>query len=97
MKDVGMEREDVERRVIEAVREVQRLGGFLDIKVTPQTRPMDDLPDFDSLRGVETVVTLSVKLGCEICCGRDEVNLFERGGKALSIADVADRVVGLIK
>lgn len=92
-----MECEEVEACVIEAVREVQRLGGCPDIKVTLQTRPMDDLPDFDSLRGVEAVVTLSIKLGCEIGCGKDDVNLFKRGGKALSIADVTDRVVDLIK
>lgn len=92
-----MERAEVEACVIEAVREVQHLGGCPDIKVTPQTRPMEDLPDFDSLRGVEAVVTLSVKLGCEIGCGKDDVNLFERGGKALSIIDVTNRVVGLLK
>lgn len=91
-----MDREEVEACVIEAVQEVQRLSGCPDIKITRKTRPMEDLPDFDSLRGVETVVVLCAKLGREIACGKDDVNLFGCGGKVFSIADVTDRVLGLL-
>ena len=92
-----MDREQVQAQVIEAVREVQRLSGCPDIKITPETRPLDELPNFDSLRGVETVVMLGVKLGREVGGGKDDVNIFGCGGKALSIADVTDRVLGLME
>jgi hypothetical protein len=96
MEDLAMDRQSVEKCVIEAVEEVQSLAGCPPLTVTPRTRPMDELPDFDSMRGVETAVVLGGKLGREIGSGNEDVNLFGKDGQARTIAEVADRVLELI-
>jgi len=92
-----MERIEIERRLIETLYEVQELSGCARVEIDLKTCPIDDLDGFDSLRGVETTVLLSMKLKHEFKAGKGEVNLFvsEDGRRVLKIEETVNRLIEL--
>jgi hypothetical protein len=92
-----MDRNDIERELIETIREVQEMSGHAPTTIDTQTCPIKDLEHFDSLRGVETTVLLSMKLKREFKSPKGEINIFvskdER--QALTISEIVDRLVEL--
>ena len=92
--EFDMTREDIEIKLLQAICQIQELSGHPDLEISVNTCPIKDLPDFDSLRGVEATVMLGSLLNCEI---KGEVNLFvsENGRSALRIHEIVDRIYAL--
>ena len=92
-----MDRNDIERELIETIREVQEMSGDAPAAIDTHTCPIKDLEHFDSLRGVETTVLLSMKLKCEFKSPKGEINLFvsKDGRRILSVGEIVDRLVKL--
>ena len=92
-----MDRNTIERELMEAVREVQELSGHAPVPIDKNTCPIKDLEHFDSLRGIETTSLLSMKLKCEFKTPKGEINVFvskdER--RALTVGEIVDRLVEL--
>jgi acyl carrier protein len=88
---------DLQKRLIECLKEVQDLSGAEPTDITAETCPIQDLPDFDSLRGVEATVYLSGKLKIKIEAPQGEVNVFisKDGRRALRVREIVDRIVSL--
>jgi acyl carrier protein len=88
---------ELQKRLIECLQEVQDLSGSEPTEITPDTCPIRDLPDFDSLRGVEATVYLSGKLKIKIEAPQGEVNVFisKDGRRALRVREVVDRILSL--
>ena len=85
-----MDRDDIVRQVIQAVTQVQETSGRRIGVIGPDTRPLKDLQDFDSLCGVEATVLLSEVVGRDL---PDSVFAPEEGSRLLSVDDIADRVL----
>ena len=85
-----MDRDDIVRQVIEAVSHVQETSGRSVGEIGPDTRPLKDLQDFDSLCGVEATVLLSDTVGRDL---PDSVFAPQEGSRVLSINEIADRVL----
>jgi len=92
-----MDRNEILRRLIETVAEVQELSGCAALEVNATTCPINDLDGFDSLRAVETTVLLAAKLNCEFKTGKGDVNVFisKDGRRALRVEEAVDRLVEL--
>jgi hypothetical protein len=92
-----MDRNTIERELIETIREVQEMSGHATTAIDIKTCPIKDLEHFDSLRGAETTYLLSMKLKCEFKSPKGEVNVFiskdER--RALTVGEIVDRLVEL--
>ena len=86
-----MDMDVIVRQVIAAVVQVQQASGRSIEGIGPDTRPFKDVEGLDSLSGVEATVLLSDTLGREL---PDSVFVPEQGSRALSLAEVADMVVG---
>ena len=56
--------------------------------MTEDTTPLEDLPDFDSLNGVEATVDVLEQLGLDV----DFNNVFVKDGEALTIREAAVRL-----
>ena len=86
-----MEPEAVERVIIEVLVDIQASSGRANAPIDGETKPIGDLPGFDSLSGLEATVELAARLGCAI---PDDVNLFvhERGTRALRVREIAQRL-----
>ena len=89
-----MTRKDIELKLLQAIRQVQDLSGYPDVEIDVNTCPIKELPDFDSLRGVEATIMLGGLLNCEI---KGDVNLFvsENGRNALRIHEIVDQIYAL--
>ena len=85
-----MDRDDIVRQVIEVVTHVQETSGRSVGEIGPDTRPLKDLQDFDSLCGVEATVLLSDTVGRDL---PDSVFVPQEGSRVLSINEIADRVL----
>ena len=85
-----MDRNDIVRHVILTVTQVQETSGRSVGGIGPDTRPLRDLQDFDSLCGVEATVLLSGDVGHEL---PDSVFVPQEGSRLLTIDEIADRVV----
>ena len=94
-----MNRNDIERRLIETIREVQQLSGCKPVAIDTYTCPIKDLEQFDSLTGAETTFLLSTKLSCEFKAGKGEVNVFvsKDGQRPLTVREIVNRLVTLCK
>lgn len=80
-----MTRGEVESKVIAALRELQVQSGRQEaVDATPDTRPIGDLPEFDSLNGEEVTVLLEVELGCVL---PGNIFIAEGGRRALSVRE----------
>ena len=85
-----MDRDDIVRQVILTVTQVQETSGRSVGGIGPDTRPLRDLQDFDSLCGVEATVLLSAAVGQEL---PDSVFVPQEGSRLLTIDEIVDRVV----
>lgn len=92
-----MQRQDIEKHLIEAIREVQEMSGHVAVAIDLNTCPISDLENFDSLRGAETTTFLAIKLKCEFKSKKGEVNPFisKDGRRALKVHEIVDRLVEL--
>ena len=92
-----MDRNDIERRLIETLHEVQDLSGCARADITAKSCPILDLEGFDSLRGVECTVLLAIKLKREFKAGKGEVNVFvsKDGRRALKVQEIVNRLIEL--
>jgi len=85
-----MTRGDIQSKVIEAVREILRQSGYTDNPATaPDTKPVGDLPGFDSLNGEEATVLLEAELGCQL---PQNVFIAEGPRRALRIHETVDQL-----
>lgn len=86
-----MSRDRVIAAVIAALKESQRQSGCtVEEPITPDTIPIGELRDFDSLNGVEATLSLEGLLDRKL-----PVNLFadDELRRSLSVAQVADRIL----
>ena len=79
---------DIEKLLIATVCELQKSSGREGVMVSGDTRPVQDMPGFDSLNGVETTVEISHILDIEL----NSNNVFVEDGKAITIAEAAKRI-----
>ena len=85
-----MDRDAIVHQVMETIFQVQQASGRSSHGLSPSTRPFKDVEGFDSLSGVEATVLLSEALGRDL---PDSVFVPEQGSRALSVNEVADRVL----
>ena len=80
---------EIERLLIDAVLAIQKMSGRKDVAMTASTRPLLDIPDFDSLNGVEATIETGGKLNFDIPFNNIFLNESKR---ALSIKEAAVRL-----
>ena len=87
-------RELIRTQLIQTLRDVQQLGGYGDPTITDNTKPLEDLPGFDSHLAVELTSELSRKLHISIPPGE---NLFRAKGvaRALDLGEIVDALARL--
>ncbi len=85
-----MTKSDIEELLIRAICKVQAESGREVVPVQPGTRPHDDIPDFDSLNGVEVTVEALEELRLEKVKFN---NVLFDGQNAITISDAADRLL----
>lgn len=89
-----MNKEEIQNQLIGSIREVQKLNGYPREKIEANTKPLDDLTNFDSLCAVEATVMLSELLKKDI---EGDVNLFvSNKGDSLSVSEIARRIHNLL-
>jgi hypothetical protein len=84
-------RDEVRNAIVEVLEEIQTMNGQPPQEIADSTCPMTDLPNFDSVHGVEASALLSAKLDCDFAAG-----LFFPTSPAelpLSITAIIDRVL----
>lgn len=90
-----MTKNELRDAIIEKISEIRRLSGHDPEELRDQTKPLDDLEDFDSLTALEVTTVLCDDLGIDLPA---DVNLFttDDGGRALSIEEVVNRAIPLV-
>ena len=83
-------RDFVQRRLVSVLSEIQRSAGRELPPISDETIPLDHLPGFDSLNGVEASVLLSEQLGLEI---EEMTFIAPQSGRRLTIREATDDVV----
>lgn len=83
-----MEQIEIEIMLIAIVTNLQVMSGREELAVTRDTDPLEDLPDFDSLNGVEATVDAMEQLELDL----DFNNVFVKDEKTLTIAEAAERL-----
>jgi len=85
-----MTRAEIQSKVVEALKEILRQsGGGDDAVAGPDTKPIGDLPGFDSLNGDEATVLLEAELGCEL---PQNVFIAEGPRRALQIHETVEQL-----
>ena len=91
-----MDKQHIQQVLIEVLTEIQTNSGLPVIEIDEDTRPIGDLPGFDSLTGIEATVELTHRLGHQMT---DE-NIFVSakgtraaysGGRGPSLRDAQSR------
>ena len=85
-----MDKNKIEETLIVLLKELQAVTGDERTAITPTTTPLEDLPNFDSLLGLEMTVTVEEKLG--ITCPEQTIFQDEKTLKALSISEISERI-----
>ena len=90
-----MIKSDIEKAIVGALAEIQAISGRELAEIEGTTRPIGDLPGFDSLNGVEATIEIGVRLGFEV---PPDVNLFIEKNRhvAATVNDIVDRVCDLV-
>jgi len=88
-----MNQTEIERMLIAVVCELQQLSGREIVTVSSKTRPVLDMPGFDSLNGVEATVGALDRLNLDL----DFNNVFVENDKALTIQQAAARLHACIQ
>ena len=86
-----MDRATVERALISVLEEIQRDRGDHDSVVVPSTRPLEDLPGFDSKVAPSATSDIAKALGISIP-NRTRLFVDPAGRGNLTVAEVASRV-----
>lgn len=91
-----MDKDEVMGHVIRAVAQVQETSGRRATQITASTRPLRDLPGFDSLSGIEATIYISELLGHEFS---DDYNPFvsQDGRRALTIQEVTEEICSTLE
>ena len=86
-----MTRQQAETAVIGAIAEIQKMSGRECLDIGPKTKPIGDVPGFDSLNALEATVAVAARLRMDI---PNEPNIFinEAGDARLSVREIADRL-----
>ena len=91
-----MVRSGVEEVVVEALREVQRLGDHPWAGLPVEAPVIGSLEGFDSLTGIEATVLVETKLtqkaGQAVVLGMDSIFVTADGRRALSLGEVVSAV-----
>ncbi len=82
-------RYEVREVLIEVLVEIQELSGEEVPEIGDDTRPMDDLADFDSLIAVEATTQLSERLSQEEL---DPMLFFSKNDTPLRVEEIVDRI-----
>ena len=88
-KELKMDKQEVENLLIAVVTEIQKMSGRDYVEVTSDSKPLLDMPGFDSLNGVEATVDVLSKLNLEL----DIVSIFANDIEAISIGEAAEIVI----
>jgi acyl carrier protein len=83
---------EIEKAIIETLRELQAGCGEPEQQITPKTLPLVDLGFFDSLLAIETTLVLEERLKCS--CPDDSV-FIDKETTPLSVAQIAARLAPL--
>lgn len=89
-----MKLEQVQKAIIEVLREIQTMSGREVVPMNSSTCPIGDLPGFDSLNGIEATLQISEKLGYDFPL--DNLLVDDSGHRALKISEVAERACQLM-
>ena len=90
-----MDKNEITKKVIQAVTGVQKMSGRPLEVINSATKPVGGIQGFDSLNGVEAAVILSESLGCELPA--ETLFVSKEGKRALSIAEISADVSRIIK
>ena len=90
-----MNQTEIEQMLIDVVCQLQELSGREKVPVTADTKPVLDMPGFDSLNGVEATVEVLDRLKLDL----DFNNVFidEDKKKALTIRQAGARLRGCME
>lgn len=88
--------------LIEALREVQVLGGHPWAELAPTDKIIGTLAGFDSLTGIEATVLVELKLAAKlerpkVSLGRDSIFVSDDGTRALRTHEVVSKVCALLE
>ena len=85
---------DIQRLILDAIVGVQKISGEPDTPVGLDTCPINELPGFDSQRGLETTIQIEADIGIEIT----DRNLFiaEKTYVLLTVREIVARVKFLL-
>ena len=84
-----MEQASIEAQVIDAIQQEQTASGRPAGHITAETRPTEDVDDFDSHNAIQATILLSVVLGKEL---PDDIILPPRGNRALTVKQIANNI-----
>lgn len=85
-----MTKNEISVEIIAAITELQEVSGRSAHGIIGETKPIGDLPGFDSLNGVELAISLSSRLGVEV---EEKIILSPDQGKSPSIAVITERIM----
>ncbi len=85
-----MNQTEIEKMLIAIVCRLQELSGREKVPVTAKSKPLLDMPGFDSLNGVEATVEIFDELKLDL--GFNDVFVAEDKNKALTIREAAVRL-----
>ena len=88
-----MKLEDIEKLLIDVACDVQKMSGREVVNLTSESRPLLDMPGFDSLNGVEATVDALNRLKLDL----DFIDIFADEEKALTIREAATRILGCMQ
>lgn len=87
-----MNQTEIEQMLIDIVCNLQELSGREKVEISAGTRPIEDVPGFDSLNCVEATIDAVDKLDKNL----DFNNVFFDDNKALTIQQAAVRLLSCI-
>ena len=87
-----MTREQAESAVIGVIVEIQEMSGRECFDIGAKTKPIGDVPGFDSLNAFEATVAVAARLKMDI---PNEANIFinKAGDAAISVREIAGRLM----
>lgn len=91
-----MDQQSVEAKLIQVLERIQAASKKPSPKITAETRPLDDLPGFDSKLWPAAVSMLAAELGITIPV-EENIFLSPDGKRRLTIRESAARVISLAK
>lgn len=91
-----MTRQEAETALTSVIVEIQEMSGRDYDDIGPGTKPIGDVPGFDSLNGLEATVEVAARLKMNI---PNEANIFtnKAGDQALSLREIGDRLIEISK